>query len=63
MSRHERNGSSPSEKNRMRDEIDAQITEYLQKGGHIEVINDSNPRRTPVGSVWDQPYDYPVLGE
>jgi hypothetical protein len=63
MKRQDRNTISPNEKDRMRDEIDAQIREYLQKGGHIEVISENDIRRPPVGSVWDTAQDYPVVGE
>ena len=42
-----------SEKDRIRDEIDAQIRQYLQQGGKIDVLSANN--RTPgqaIGSVW-----------
>ena len=41
-------------KQRASDEIDAQIAEYLKRGGKIDVVDDVRqaPSNPPVGSVW-----------
>jgi len=46
--------ANPGEKSRMRDEIDAQIREFLQRGGKIDVLtaNQRPPRDSAIGSVW-----------
>lgn len=53
-----------SEKNRIRDEIDAQIRQYLQQGGKIDVLsaNNRNTGRT-IGSVWHGSDDIPGIGQ
>lgn len=52
-----------SEKNRIRDEIDAQIREYLQRGGKIDVLTgNQDSRRRAVGCVWHGPEDTSGLG-
>ena len=56
--------TSISEKNRIRDEIDEQIREYLRQGGKIDVLsaNYRNPR-SAIGSVWHGSDDIPGLGQ
>lgn len=45
--------SNPNEKHRMREEIDAQVREYLQRGGKIDVLlANQRQRDTAIGSVW-----------
>lgn len=47
------------EKNRIRDEIDAQVRHYLQQGGKIDVLSANN--RAPgqaIGSVWQDLDDF-----
>ncbi len=45
--------TNPSEKNRMREEIDAQIREYLQRGGKIDILlANQRQQDTAIGSVW-----------
>ena len=58
MSRQELTSSNRALKQRLRDEIDAQIREYLQRGGRIEVINDSGVRPPPMGAAWDSAEDH-----
>lgn len=59
--RIDRTGSC--EKERIRDEIDEQIREYLRKGGRIQVLSrpeiDMDTNR---GSVWQSPFDDAELG-
>jgi len=49
--------SGPSElieKERMRLQINAQVEEFLRRGGAIEVVTDNaSPGTAIVGSVWD----------
>ena len=46
------NNSKP-EKDRIRAEIEAQVEEFLQKGGQINLYNDGSTRQTVhSGSVW-----------
>ena len=41
------------EKERLRAEIDNQVEQFLQKGGHIDVLNDGSSREVrQFGSVW-----------
>ena len=56
--------SSVTEKNRMRDEIDEQIREYLKQGGKIDVLtgNQRDPRNA-IGSVWHGPEDISGIGQ
>jgi len=44
---------NPGEKTRIREEIDAQVREFLQRGGKIDILA-TNPRLqgNSVGSVW-----------
>lgn len=55
--------SGSCEKERIRDEIDEQIAEYLRKGGRIQVLSrpetDTDKNR---GSVWQSPFDDAGLG-
>lgn len=52
------------EKNRIRNEIDAQIAEFLKAGGKIDVLADkqSNPK-SAIGAVWRNGDDLPGLGQ
>ena len=52
------------EKNRIRDQIDEQIRQYLQQGGKIDVLstNDRNPHNA-IGSVWHGSDDIPGIGQ
>ncbi len=45
---------SASEKNRIREEIDAQVREFIQRGGKIDQLSASGLRQRPnaIGSVW-----------
>ncbi|AQA17544.1 hypothetical protein BST95_04160 [Halioglobus japonicus] len=50
------------EKTRIRDEIDAQIAEYLKAGGEIDVLSDTpNRGKSPMGSVWHNGDDLPGI--
>ena len=55
--------SGSCEKERIRDEIDEQIAEYLRKGGRIQVLSrpetDLDKNR---GIVWQSPFDDAGLG-
>lgn len=51
---HNNHPVKSSEKSRMRDEIDAQIRDYLQRGGKIDVLTASErTHRAATGPVWD----------
>ena len=43
-----------SEKNRIREEIDAQVREFIRRGGKIDQLGTSGLRQQPdaIGSVW-----------
>ncbi|MFV8818645.1 hypothetical protein [Haliea sp. E17] len=48
-------GTNPIEKGRIRDEINAQIHEFLQRGGKIDVLVANQRQQTSstaIGSVW-----------
>ncbi|TGD75777.1 hypothetical protein E4634_02595 [Mangrovimicrobium sediminis] len=52
MSRNQQR-MNESEKNRMREEIDAQIRDYLQRGGKIDVLaSGQHQSGRSIGSVW-----------
>jgi len=53
MNRYQ-NRVNPSEKNRMRNEIDEQVRDFLQRGGKIDVLAASQRRleNNAIGSVW-----------
>ena len=52
------------EKNRIRDEIDEQIREYLQQGGKIDVLGaNDRPPQNAIGSVWHGSDDIPGIGQ
>ncbi|MEM9255806.1 MAG: hypothetical protein AAGA91_10170 [Pseudomonadota bacterium] len=57
---------SVEEKRRMRTEIEAQIREFLYKGGRIEVVNDSEyldlRRPRSVGHLRDGSPKHELLG-
>jgi hypothetical protein len=45
--------SSEHEKQRMRDEIDRQVEEFLRRGGKIDIVQDKHSSSaSSVGSVW-----------
>jgi len=49
------------EKERVRAEIDAQIREFLELGGEIEVVaSSSRADARVVGGVWHGPLDIPL---
>ena len=52
------------EKNRIRQEIDAQVHKYLQQGGKIDVLSTREGKpRSAIGSVWRGAEDIPGLGQ
>lgn len=52
--------ANTTEKNRIRDEIDRQIREYLQRGGKIEVLSGKQAKAgNAIGSVWHGSEDMP----
>lgn len=58
------NKINESEKNRIRDEIDAQIAEFLLAGGKINVLSDNPKASKPaIGSVWHTGEDLASLGQ
>jgi len=55
--------SGSCEKERIRDEIDEQIREYLRKGGRIQVLSrPETDMDTKRGSVWQPTFDDAELG-
>lgn len=52
--------SSTLEKERMRDEINEQVDDFLRSGGQINVLtnNSKAARFSSVGSVWSDPDDF-----
>ncbi len=45
---------NPVEKDRIREEIEAQVQEYLQRGGKIDVLTANQRQQlNTIGSVWD----------
>lgn len=55
--------SNMTEKNRIRDEIDEQIREYLKRGGKIDVLSGKQTKTgNPVGSVWHGSEEMPGPG-
>ena len=59
-----RDNTNESEKNRIRNEIDAQVEEFLKSGGKIDVVNGN--QRSPkasIGSVWRGSDDIPGLSQ
>jgi ribulose bisphosphate carboxylase small subunit len=56
--------SNTVEKNRIRDEIEAQIQAFLQQGGKIDVVATGQTRqRNAIGSVWHGQDDLTGLGQ
>lgn len=52
------------EKNRVREEIERQVQQFLSKGGRIEVVSAGlNGRRAAIGSVWHGQDDFSDLGQ
>ncbi len=52
------------EKNRIRDEIEAQVQAFLQQGGKIDVVGNGQTRqRSSIGSVWHGQDDFAGLGQ
>ena len=59
-----RDNTNESEKNRIRNEIDVQVEEFLKSGGKIDVVNGN--QRSPkasIGSVWRGSDDIPGLSQ
>lgn len=55
--------SGSCEKERIRDEIDEQIREYLRKGGRIQVLSrPGTDMDTNRGCVWQSTFDDTELG-
>ncbi|TXS92802.1 hypothetical protein FV139_12585 [Parahaliea maris] len=54
---------NPGEKQRMRDQIRQQVEEFLHKGGRIDVMDRTPPRRQAGerGSVWHGQDDFQQL--
>ncbi len=57
--------SSTLEKERIRDEINEQVDNFLRSGGQISVLtnNSKAPRFSSVGSVWSDPDDFVQVPE
>ena len=52
------------EKTRIRDEIEAQVQEFLSQGGKIDVVGTGQTGRRPtIGSVWHGQDDFAGLGQ
>jgi len=50
---HNNHRAGAHEKNRVRDEIAAQIRDFLQRGGKIDVLtNGQGDKRNTIGSAW-----------
>ncbi len=59
-----RDNTNESEKNRIRNEIDVQVEEFLKSGGKIDVVNSKNRSpRAAIGSVWHGSDDIPGLSQ
>lgn len=55
--------SGSFEKERIRDEIDEQVAEYLRRGGRIQVLTrPETDLDTNRGSVWQSNFDDAELG-
>lgn len=50
------------ERNRIRDEIEAQVREFLQQGGKIHVIGGGRAVQRTIGSVWHGHEEFNGLG-
>jgi len=52
--------SSAVEKERLRDEINEQIEEFLHSGGQINVLTDTSKctRFSSIGSTWNDPENF-----
>lgn len=56
----ERDKINVTEKNRIRDEIDEQVRDYLRRGGKIDVLSvNQNSTGNAMGSVWHGSEDMP----
>ena len=52
------------EKERIRLQINAQVEEFLRRGGAIEVVNkNAEPARAIVGSIWDDQGEFTPLSD
>jgi SutA RNAP-binding domain len=60
-----RNGdkTSTAEKNRIRNEIEAQVQEYLQQGGKIHVVGARQAGSRAIGPVWHGQDEMTGLGQ
>ena len=52
-----------NEKSRMRAQIDAQVREFLARGGEIDVVTDQQRGNQGIGSVWHTQDEIPQLDD
>ena len=50
-----------NQKNRVRAQIDAQVREFLARGGQIDVVDNQQRDTTGIGSVWHGRDEIPLL--
>ena len=55
--------TNSAEKNRIRDEIEAQVQEFLQQGGKIHVVGAGQTGNRAIGSVWHGQDELTGLGQ
>ena len=63
--KHRPEPSSTLEKERIRNEINEQVDDFLRSGGQINVLtnNSKSSRFSSVGSVWSDPDDFAQIPE
>lgn len=60
---YKREPAGPAEKERIRAEIEAQVREYLRRGGQInEVTVSQRPQVRAIGETWSLPFDEGLPG-